>query len=117
MKQLETRMDNLEIGLRQIQVEASCYRAENAATVKGIKEACAATRKGIQEECNKIGQTLADLNHKLHDLLILMSKKFQISLPVELLSRSTAKPIPTEAGILPNTFSLQKANESAELDR
>ena len=97
MKQAETRMDG-QSGkrLRQIQVEASCYQAE-----------CTATRKAIKEECDHI----VNFIHKLNDLLILMSKKFQISLLVEPFSKSTAEPILPEVGILPVISSLQQKSD------
>ena len=76
MKQMETRMDNQEKGLGQSQVEASCYRAECAATRKAIVEECAATRKGIK-----------GLSRQLDDFLIIFSCKFQVSIPAECFSK------------------------------
>ena len=72
MERLETRTNNLEIGVEQFQVEASCYRAKCATTRKAITEECIATTKGIK-----------GLRRQLDDFLILFSHKFKVSIPAE----------------------------------
>ena len=105
-------MNNLVIGFGQLQVEASCYRAECNATRKAITEECTMTITKIKETRNQ----LVNFTHKLDDLLILMSKKFQISLLVEPFSKSTAEPILPEVGILPVISSLQQESDQAISD-
>jgi len=66
---------------------------------------------------NGFKKEFTNLNQKLDDLLDLISRNFQVSIPVELYSKSTTDPIPTRVGILPKTSDLQEVDEVPTLDQ
>ena len=70
----------------------------------------AETGNGLQEKVN-------NLNHKLDEILILISKRFHVRIPADCFLKSTLESILAEAGVLSITSGLQQVvDKSAEAD-